>query len=210
MSLPPTAAQMIAVGEAYYSDTRNEMSQPRVEEIVAGPHEIPVDGERRGAAVERGLKELLHSTNIYPVGNNSRQVRICVQLFDDMPATVNNRDHSWRLQREVCICYYYAIYDHIPDQWLCGHRIVGFRKHVRQSFTDCKNWIAALLVCKCAYGWGLKATEMQPLWRMGEMPHNRLVHNMFVLPMVFFLCTEMNPHAAFLQNSEDWLEPIGE
>ena len=28
------------------------------------------------------------------------------------------------------------------------------------------------------------------------MPHNRLVHNMFVLPMVFFLCTEMNPHAA--------------
>ena len=194
MALPLSAEQMITIGEAYYSDIREEMSIPRTQEIVAGPLVVPQDGEPRGVAVQRGLKELLNSPNIYPVGDNSRQVRMCVQLFDNCLARVNDRDNDWRTQREICIRYYYAIYDHIPDQRLQGHNIIGHKKHIRKSFDDQKNWIAALLICKCAYGWGMKAHEMEPLWKMGLLPHNRLVHHMFVLPMVYFLCTEMNPH----------------
>ena len=145
---------------------------------------------------ERGLKALLAMPNFYPVGQHAREVRICITVFDYSLARVNNCEQFWRLQKEICIRYFYAIHEHIPDQSLCGHNILGHRKHVRKSFSDCKNWIACLLICKCAYGWSLKPTEMDTLWAMGELPHNRLVHNMFVRPMLFYLCTEMNPHAA--------------
>ena len=98
MALPLSAEQMITIGEAYYSDIREEMSIPRTQEIVAGPLVVPQDGEPRGVAVQRGLKELLNSPNIYPVGDNSRQVRMCVQLFDNSLARVNDRDNDWRTQ----------------------------------------------------------------------------------------------------------------
>ena len=173
------------------------MSAPRVEEIVTGDHgHVPSNGVRRGSAREQGLPQLLQTPNFYPVGDNITAIRMCMQAFDYSLATVNNTSQIWRLQREVCIRYYYIVHDHIPDQNLIGHHIIGHRRHITKSFNDTKNWIAALLICKCAYGWSRQATSLDTLWAMGEIPHNRLVHNMLVKPLVHFLCTEMNPHGS--------------
>ena len=189
---------MISVAQPYYHDLQNVLTEDRLQEIndatsILGP--AVKGGEPRGLARTMGLNRLLQSPNVYPVGVGSDEIRACVKVFDTRLANVNNTTQPWVLQRETCIRLYWNVHDHLQEQTLAGSDLAS-GKHVQSNFDLEKLNAACLAIVKCAYGFHRTATSLATLMKMGEYRENQLVHYMFVMPMVVFFCTEMNPHVS--------------
>lgn len=190
-----TGQQLVWVGERYYGNMFEIMSTDRVEALITREADaLPENGIPRGHAASMGVVVLLQSPNLYPVGKNSTNIRLAITCFDRQLARVNNTERQFQFQRELFVRYYHIVHKHIEDPQLAGHDTLGVHKDVKGTFRTTKMWIVALLVSKLAYGWHVKASHMDKLWAMGELPENKLVHYMFVLPCVQLACTEMNPH----------------
>ena len=187
---------MIVIGSSYYHSMTTILSVDRVNEIVQIENEtIPEGGVVRGTSREGGVSGLLMSANFYPVGTNSVNVRMCVILFDSLPAQVNDSTKPWRIQRERVVRYYAILSDLIVHPLVQNSSILGKNRDISKRFGYHKNVVAALLVGRGWYGDTTKAYSMDLLWKMGEnRPENHLVHYMGVCPTVMFLVTEMNPY----------------
>ena len=56
-----------------------------------------------------------------------------------------------------------------------------------------KNKLVAILIARCAFGWTIGSRGLERFEKMGTFPEYRMQYYLFVLPMIHFVVTEMNP-----------------
>ena len=91
------------------------------------------------------------------------------------------------------IRYYYIVCAHIADPILADHQ-TNQRQKLQELFTHAKNCTATILIVKSLVGRNSKESSMERLHKLGDHPRYKLAHYMFVLPLVEFLCLDLNPH----------------
>ncbi len=197
MAFVVTDAIMLVAGQNYYGNY-HERTNYILHQIYTtsevghqlDPHSWPI-----GAAQTHGLPALLQCTNIVPWGNGTKLIRTCILAFDARPALVNDMTRPWLFQKHMVVRYYFNIMNHVADNAIVGHDVLGKKNKVRHHFAYTKNAVAALLITKCCQGWGMMPSGLISLHAMEDHPVYQQRYYMFVLPIIQFLITEMNPHA---------------
>jgi hypothetical protein len=187
--------EMLVEAVEYWGGVTTDMSDPRTRDLTSAvTADTPLGGEKRGTAHLRGLDQLLQSPNRLPVGDGSSNIAVYTAIFDCTLARVNNITAPWQEQKDNVIRYFYNVYNHNPDVAVQQSQLNGTRD-LDTSFAIHKMRIAALLVFAGAYGWEWhNEYRRKSLLLMAQIPQNQTVHHFFVLPMLFFICTEMNPN----------------
>lgn len=190
---------ILALSQWYYSEIEEALHEKTTEGIVARLQTIlPVGGvgEPCGQARLGGIPRLLSTDNLYPFGPQSGWMRRSVIWFDTVttPTVINGAPRTYRYLRELLVRFYFSVHDHMPDAAIVSHRILGKNKKVEDGFATTKNWIVAILLTKSVVGWNSNDSQVNRLWEMGTHPSYRIQYYLFVLPMLVFMVTEMNPH----------------
>ena len=191
-----TDAEMVAVAVYCYAPQREILSYGVVQEMIKGDQSAPTGGEQRGTACKKGLRALLVSRNLLPVGERSSMVRLAVRYHDIQDCSVNDSSRTWGWAKELCLRYYHPVHDHLEHSNVVHHNIVGHNRQIPTTFDETKNQIVALLVHKVAYGFNMKPSGMGRLWEIGEKSENSVQHWLVVMPLVTFFVTEMNPNGS--------------
>lgn len=199
-TLSVNTAVMIASGIAFWGRMAENFDRLTNQQINApgGVPAVAYEAWPMGLARQHGLPALLSTPNILPWGNNTTMIRRCQAHFDTLPATVNNITSNWLYQKQVAIRYYSQIMNHHGDPLVLGNMILNNngRNKIKDHFVSIKNQIAALLIARCCLGWDQMASHLpKNLYEMQLNPLEECKYYMFVLPMVYFFCTEMNPHS---------------
>lgn len=195
-----TEDEMVAAGEAYWDGLHGTMNMLTTENLTSFPMQAPDSrGRPMGEARTQGLRGLLSSPNLLVYGANSYQLRQCQMHFDQLDAKSSpdgTNLNNWYL-RHLIIMYFYPVHDHCCEQTIHYHKILGTgsRNKVNSHFKDVKNQLVAVLIARAVVGWGQSLTSLTTLEDLKEYPHYRVRYYMIVCPMIFFLCTEMNPQA---------------
>ncbi len=194
-----TQQLMVIVGVDFWGQMGENFDVLTNQQINA-PEGVPAVGIgawRMGSASLMGLRALLTTPNILPWGDNTFLIRRCQTHFDTLPATVNNVHGNWLYQKHSVIRYYFQVMNHRADPAVLGNLVLSNngKNKIKEHFQTVKNQIAALLIAKCCLGWDQMASHFpKNLYSMQQYPNMRCKYYMFVLPIVYFLCTEMNPH----------------
>ena len=154
---------------------------------------------RVGSAAENGLNALLVCRNLLPYGPNCGDARMVTHCFDSLPSESNDIFSTvWLEQKQMVIWYYYHVYDKVPVNNIANGLIVGGASNncVMDNYKTVKNQLVALLIVKCAYGWHFKIQSRRnvDLKELSQYDDYRAVFFKFVIPMIHFVVTEMNPH----------------
>lgn len=190
-------ATMVLAGQLFYGYYHGQFDYVLVQRLTTAGIGARFDPRAWPVGVARALPwpALLHCTNILPWGTGTKLIRDCIVSFDSRPATVNDITNNWLFQKHTVVCYYFHVMDHVADDRIANHDVLGRKNKVNHHFKYTKNSIAALLIAKCCQGWGMNPSGLMTLADMENSPTYRLRYYMFVLPMISFLVTEMNPHA---------------
>ena len=191
--------QQISYLSDYYSDFREKWSVNYIIEVRdergEGAKEQPF--EKIGSAARAGLDTLLTSRNMLPYGKGSKAARLITHCFDSSPGDVINT--TWLERKQLVIRYYWHVHSKIPSCRVRHGNIVGSRskKKVEEHYRTVKNQLVAVLIVKCAYGFdfAMPTARSVRLHELSTWQDFDGVYYKFVLPMIKFVATEMNPHA---------------
>ena len=152
-----------------------------------------------GSAAKIGLNALLVSRNLLPYGPNARDARMITHCFDSLPSESNDIFTTvWLEQKQMVIRYYYHVYDKVPINNIANGLIIGAASNnrVMAHYKTVKNQLVALLIVKCAYGWHFTVPSRRQvdLKELSQWINYKGVFFKFVIPMIHFVVTEMNPH----------------
>lgn len=196
-----TEEHMIQVGVGFYGDAHTVLDHIFTQRLTSFPPGVPPDLRAWpvGVAVGMGLVMLIRCPNIVPYGPNTILVRACQNRFDASPARqINDGLTTWLYQKHLAMRYYHFIYDLVIPDVIHYHNILGTGYHnkVREHAITMKNQIACLLIVKCCVGWDMSLSRFRynTLEDLANFPEYQARYYMFVVPMLYFLCTEMNPH----------------
>ena len=80
------------------------------------------------------------------------------------------------------------------DYRIVNHKILKSKigAKIEQHMETTRKQLAALLIYKWAYGWN---EAFSTALSLDDMRHNDLIHNCFVLPLLYLFVTRMDPHA---------------
>lgn len=187
---------------------------------VLGGDEREDSYDEIGAAARSGLAALLVSRNLLPCGPGCDRARMIIHCFDSLPSGSNDRlNTTWLEQKQMVIRYYYQVYDKMPCAEVAYADIIGSgsSQRVIEHYQTAKNQLVALLIVKCAYGWHFKVPSRDnvDLRDLSTWPRHKGVFYKFVVPMIKFVITEMNPDMQLCVNDildtnlsrvEDWMK----
>lgn len=192
--------EMIERSEAYYGQRTDYLSFNETRELVSlGPS--PTDPRPPGtwpvgSAEKNGLVCLLLCPNRYPVHHTDEALRYKIALLQfDFTHSTTDLHQTWKYQKDLLVRYFHRIYDLVPEEVIANHEHVGgVHSKLEERYKYLKNALASVLVNHIAYGWSSVRSKRRRLITVGKLDNNKLIHNMFVRPMVHFLVTEMNPY----------------
>ena len=195
-------AQMIRYGELYWGNNPSDGANANLVTV-----EIRVvEGLGVGAAVnenesrDKQMQALILSNNMVTWGEGALLLRMAQQQFERTLATVNESTKTWYYQKCLIIHYYGQVFDHKCSTTVNNHMILGTPSGNKPNlhYQHMKTYSVKLLLFRIGYGWtlGLSSAMCQykTLEEWGQLPENRCRFYMLVLPMLEFICTEMNPH----------------
>ena len=146
-----------------------------------------------------GVAAFLASPNLLPTDEKHVLVRNLTELFDQKPQkTTHAGFRPYGVAKEMVIRKYSRVFDIRPNPDLRIHPHIGLPRgnNIAQHYQSCKKWCAALLVAKEFLGYlrtfnrGFKLLDLAT----DADPENREVLWFGVLPMLFFIVTEMDPY----------------
>ncbi len=151
-----------------------------------------------GLAARIGLDALVASQNLAPYGAGCCGARLVVHCFDSSRSRSNDiLNTTWLQQKQMVIRYYYRVYDRMPSPEVAYAKIIGSGSgnKVMEHYQTVKNQLVALLIVKCAYGWHFSVPSRKnvDLKDLSTWPEHKHVFYKFVIPMIQFVITEMNP-----------------
>ena len=191
---------MIARAEAYYDSRTDNKTPDQIRDLVSlGPptdDPLPPGAWPYGAAASRGVPGLLVNPNRYPCHRTDQSLQYKVALMQfDCTTSLTDTTSPWKQQKDLVIRYFYHIYNLVPVECINQHIHVGsVHAKLEEKYSNYKNWLACLLIHQVAYGFAITRQSQDRLSSKGKLAPNKLIHNMFVRPMVFYLLTEMNPY----------------
>lgn len=192
-------SQLINIGKDFWGSLQDVLDDVVAENItnsdgLGGFGRIPSVVPMGTTRVNDGLEGLLRCPNLLPAPSlQTRAVTQAMVQFDLSPCTVQESHNNWLYQKQTVICYWFEIHDHMPDPRIVGDVNLGGKNKVLEHFKDAKNKLAAVLIARCAFGWNLHGKGVDNFRRMaGKLTYAKQYY-LFVLPMVYFLVTEMNP-----------------
>lgn len=177
----------------YYGDPKSYATEDRVESLIMVDSQelVPEGGEKRGDAIRRGgLRAVLDSPNMYPVGANSMEARLCLTSFDRQIAEAGSIFTGVRVRFAK---YYHKVVHNQPSSQVVDHPILGCRKKIEDSFANDHNNIVALLLLRFCFT-AKKASKLGRLYELGAQPDSSLNYQMLLIPILMHVVTEMNPY----------------
>ena len=155
--------------------------------------------ETIGSAAREGLTTLLTSRNLLPYGPGSEFACSIIHCSDSLASQSNDcLNNLWMDQKRMVIRYYYRVYNLVPCTRIRFGNIVGSKSKnkVEEHYKVTKNQLVAILIVKCAYGWdfNMPSNKCVRLEEFSTWPSHKLAYYNFVIPMINFVITEMNPH----------------
>ena len=189
------------VGARAWNNAHDEMNQLWVEDAVrdglpGSPH--PIGFAARNRTKERRILYLVLSPNLLPYGRRVA-MRPLVAAFDKTLST--HGGVTWGYHKRSVIRYMNEISDHYARNEIHFHEQLGRPRpnrggggtDVKRHFIHMKGRLLVILIFRSLIGWRQGLGQLPfTLAQMQRDPYWRPYYYLYVLPLMHYICTEMN------------------